>query len=276
MTDDNSLLYACVINDLALINERLINVKPAQLKKSTQETGTPLHAAALNENKEAVRLLLAAGADIELGNFLRNNAMLTCIAAGKLDMAKFLIEQGSDINKKGCQNRNALSQLLCYAWDRDFANYLVEQGCDATQTSRDNYSLLNDAACQNNGDAIEFLLQFPVEPAHLSSALCWGIIKNAPTAVNMLIANGANLDEMYATRKGLEKGAYHLAALHENGVELIQLLQRHGLDFSQAPERATVVRLDKTKLSPLEYAKAHFAKWPEASYLAANIAAMEA
>lgn len=275
MQDDHSLLYACVINDLNLIQQRLVNVKPAQLKKSTPETGAPLHAAALHENKEAVTLLLDAGADIELGNYLRNNALFACIETGKLDMARFLLEKGSDITKKGCQNRNVLSQLICYAWDRDFANYLVSLGCNPSHTSRDNYSLLNDAACLNNADAIDFLLQYPVDPAHLNSALCWGMIKNAPAAVTLLLEKGANLHEMHASRKGLEKGVYHLAALHENGEELLSLLIRHGIDFSIAPDRATVVRLDKTKLSPLDYAIAHLEKWPEARYLARNINVMQ-
>ena len=52
---------------------------------------------------------------IEAGNFLGNNAMLTCIASKKLDIAKYLIEKGSDVNKKGCQNRNALSQFILYS-----------------------------------------------------------------------------------------------------------------------------------------------------------------
>jgi len=54
MNDDKSLLYACYINDVKLVKERMENVNPTQLKKSTIEMGTPLHAAAVNENKEIV------------------------------------------------------------------------------------------------------------------------------------------------------------------------------------------------------------------------------
>lgn len=148
MQDDKSLLYACVINDLDLIKERLNGVKPAQLKKSTQETGTPLHAAAMNENKEAVDLLIAAGADMETRNFLGNNAMLTCIKAGKLEMARYLIEKGSDINKKGCQNRGALSQLILYSWNREFAEYLLNKAATACQAGvRERTS--SKVACRN-------------------------------------------------------------------------------------------------------------------------------
>ena len=36
MENDNSLLYACWINDIEIIKEKLVDVKPAQLKKSIQ------------------------------------------------------------------------------------------------------------------------------------------------------------------------------------------------------------------------------------------------
>lgn len=274
MEDDKSLLYACAVNDLELIKARLQNVKPAQLKKSSQETGTSLHAAAMHGNHEAVDLLLAAGADIDAGNFLRNNAMLTCIEAGKLDMARYLIEKGSDINKKGCQNRNALSQLICYSWNREFADYLVSKGCDISQTSRDQYSLLNDAAYSNNADAIDFLLKHGIDKSSFNSALCWAILKNAHDAVRFLLDQGVDLKDMYASCKGLEKGLYHAAATHENGTALIKLLMARGVDFSKVPERPVVTGLDKTKLSPLDYAKERLEKWPAATYLVENIQVM--
>ena len=167
MEKENSLLYACWINDIELIKEKLKSVKPSHFKKSTIEAGTPLHAAALNENKEAIELLLAAGANIEQGNFLGNNAMLTCIENGKLDMAKFLIEKGSDINKKGCQNRNALSQLILYSWDKTFAEYLLEKGCLINATSRDKETLLGDASAQNNIEAMNFLFEHGIDKCHI-------------------------------------------------------------------------------------------------------------
>ncbi|HGM5491682.1 TPA: ankyrin repeat domain-containing protein [Serratia fonticola] len=275
MEDDKSLLYACAMNDLSLIKLRLENAKPAQLKKSSQEAGTPLHAAALHGNKEAVDLLLAAGADIEAGNFLRDNAMHACIKAGKLDIARYLIEQGSDINQKGCQNRHALNQLICYAWDREFAEYLLGKGCDILQTSRDGYSMLNDAACSNNTDAIDFLMKNGIDKSALNSALCWAILKNAPEATRYLLDQGSSLEEMYAATKGLEKGLYHTLATKENGTDLIKLLISHGVDFNKPPQRAVVVGIDKTKLSPLEYARAHFIKWSAAVYLTDNIRVME-
>lgn len=56
---------------------------------------------------------------------------------------------------------------------------------------------------------------------------------------------------------------------------LYQDYRLDGVDFSKPSERAVVVGIDKTKLSPLEYAKAHFTKWPAAVYLAENIRVME-
>lgn len=274
MKADKSLLYACVINDLPMIKERVSNASPAQLNKRTQQDGTPLHAASLHENREAVELLLAAGADIEAGNFLGNNAMLTCIAEGKLAMARYLIEKGSDINKKGCQSRHALNQLICYSWDRDFAHYLLSQGCDINQTSRDKYDLLNIAACNNNTDALDFLLSNGINQTGIHSALCWGILKNSVEAVSLLLQRGASLTAMYPELKGLEKGVYHQAAVKESGEAMLALLSDAGIDFSLPPERAVVVGLEKTKLSPLEYAKAQLTAWPQSLWLNHNIKMM--
>ncbi|MHC6202476.1 ankyrin repeat domain-containing protein [Breznakiellaceae bacterium SP9] len=275
MQDDKSLLYACVINDMDLIKERLNNVSPAQLKKSTMETGTPLHAAVMNENKEAAAMLIAAGADMEAGNFLKNNAMLAGIEAGKLDMAKYLLEKGSNINKKGCQNRNALSLLILYSWNRDFAEYLLNKGCDINHLSIDKQSLLSDGASANNEDALGFLLEHGISRSFLNSALCWAIIHNSVDAVKLLLDKGADLDEMYASCKGIEKGLYHTTATGENRTALLKLLISRGVDFKKAPERAVVVDIDKSKLSPLDYAKEHFQKWPDAQYIMENINTIE-
>ena len=275
MKDDKSLLYACVADNLALIKERLVGVKSNQLKKSTQETGTPLHVAALNGNKEAVDLLLKAGADIEAGNFLGNNAMLTCISEKKLDMAMFLLEKGSNINKKGCQNRNALSQLIFYSWNRNFAKHLLEKGLDINQTAIDKQNLLGDAASSNNGDAIDFLLENGIDRNHFNSALCWAIIHNSVDAVKLLLDRGADLDKMYASCKGLEKGLYHITVSRQKRADMIKLLIERGVDFEKAPERSVVINLDKTKLSPLDFAKEHFEKWADATYIADNIKIIE-
>lgn len=274
MNDDGSLLYACAVNDQALIEQRLVNVKAAQLKKSAMETGTPLHAAALHGNLAAVDLLLAAGANLEAGNFMKNNAMLCCIEAGKLDMARHLIERGSDVNKKGCQNRHALSQLILFAWDRDFAQYLVSRGCHVNQTALDQQNLLGDAAGINNADAIEFLLANGVERTFCDGAVRHAVVHNGVAALRTLLAHGASLGDMYAG-KGIEKSTYHWAT-REGAGEMIALLKRHGVDFGQAPARAVVVGIDSTKLSPLEHAKAKLAQWPDAGYLRDNIAAMQA
>lgn len=275
MENDNSLLYACWVNDIELIKEKLKSVKPSHFKKSTTETGTPLHAAALNENKEAVDLLLEAGANIEQGNFLGNNAMLTCIEKGKLDMARYLIEKGSDINKKGCQNRNALSQLISYSWDKAFAEYLVNKGCLINTTSRDKETLLGDAAAWNNTEAMNFLFEHGIDKSYMNNAMCWSIIYNSTQAVRLFLNMGADLDEMYSLCKGIEKSLYHgVLAVNNRGnrSEMITLLFNAGVDFRQTPQRPVSVGLDKTKLSPYDYAIEKAKKFPgESDFISANI-----
>lgn len=274
MEKDNSLLYACWLNDITLIKERLEGVKPTQLKKTTQETGTPLHLAALNGNFEAVDLLIAAGADLEQGNFLGDNAMLACIEQGNLLMAKHLIEKGSDINKKGCQNRNALNQLIFYSWNEDFAQYLINKGCLINATARDGESLLQSAAVNNNTQAIQFLLSQGIDKAFLDKSLCWSIIYNLVDATGCLLNNGANLENMYLACKGIEKSLYHdtvSAGNRGSRQEMIKLLHDEGVDFKKAPARPISTYLEKTKLSPYDYAKERLSKFPQLTFIQDNI-----
>ena len=99
--DDGSLLYACHVNDMSLIQERIKGAKQKQLKQRHDNIGLPLHAAAVNENYKAVELLLSQGADLSWRNLVDNNAMLHCVVNGKLRMAKYLIERGTDVNAQG-------------------------------------------------------------------------------------------------------------------------------------------------------------------------------
>lgn len=275
MKDDKSLLYACYINDVTLIKERLQNVTPTQLKKSTIEMGTPLHAAAINENEEVVDLLLEAGINIEIGNFLKDSPLLTCIEEGKYEMAKYLIEKGADVNKKGCQNRHSLSKLILYSWNMPFAHYLLQKGCDINQTAIGKQSLLNDAASSNNKEALDFLLANGIKREYLNSAVCWAIIHNAVDSVHLLLDSGADLNEMYASCKGIEKGLYHIAIARKGYDKMVRLLIDRGVDFKAVPERAVVVGIDRTKLSPLEFAKEKLQKWPAETYIIDNIGIVE-
>lgn len=275
MEKDNSLLYACYINDIELIKERLNNVKTSQLKKSTRETGTPLHIAAINGNYEAVDLLLEAGSYIEAGNFLKNSPLLNCIENNKLHMARYLIEKGANVNKKGCQNRHALSQLILYAWDTEFAKYLLEKGCDINQKSIDKGTLLGDAASSDNQKAIDFLLKNGIDKNYFNSALCWAIIHKSVDAVRLLLNNGGNFDEMYAQCKGIEKGLYHIVARGSLHTNMLKLLLEKGIDFTEIPTRAVVVGLDKTKLSPIDYIKEELRLFPEATFLQKHIEIIE-
>lgn len=279
MENDNSLLYACWINDIELIKERLKTVKASHLKQSTQETGTPLHAAALHENKIAIDLLLEAGANIEQGNFLNNNAMLTCIESGKLDMAKYLIEKGSNVNKKGVQNRGAFSQLILYSWDKDFAEYLLAKGYLINATAQDKQSLLGDAAARNNIEAMNFLFENGIDRSYMNKAMCWAIIYNSTETVRTFLEMGVDLSEMYSLAKGIEKSLYHnMLAMDNRGSrkEMITLLFGAGVDFKLAPDRAVTLGLDKTKLSPYDYAIERKQKYPGlGEFVSANLSVID-
>ena len=152
---------------------------------------------------------------------------------------------------------------------------MLRKGCGINQTARDKCSLLSDVASSNNEDVIDFLLENRIDKSYLSSSTCWAIIHGCADAVKLLLNKGADLDAMYASCKGLEKGLYHITATREGREDMIRLLASAGVDFKKTPNRAIVIGLDKTNLSPLDFAKKQFGKWPDATYIADNIKTIE-
>lgn len=255
MEDDKSLLYACIINDVELIKERLEKATPAQLKKKDMEHGTALHAAAVHGNKEAVDLLLKKGADLSWKDSMKDTPMLSCIQNGKLEMAKYLIEIGSDVNAQGFHNRNGFSQLIvCRTWDKEFAQYLVDKGCDVNSMSRDQCSLLMDAAGYNNAEALKFLLDHGADKSKLPVVCCEAVLSKAVDTARFLFEMGITQEEMFQQGKGIERGCFHQALLQEGNEEMVKLLCRY-IDLTAPPKRAVNTWTMTTKLSPLDFIK---------------------
>lgn len=188
------------------------------------------------------------------------------------------MKKGSDVNRKGCPNSNALNQLVLYAWDADFAAYLVRQGCWLQATARDQETLLESAASVNNCEAIAFLLAQGIEQGSIGKALCWAIIYNAVDAVRCLLANGADIAAMYAGCKGVEKSLYHMVLAWDNRGSrqaMIRVLLEAGVDFKQPPARAITLGLEKTKRSPYDYACEKRQAQPEHTFMQENLALVD-
>jgi uncharacterized protein len=88
---------------------------------------TPLMEAAETGDIEVGKLLLANGAEINMGDTFGDPAVNVAAFNGQLEFAKMLIEMGADPNIRGYGNRTAVGQALVQGHD-DIADFLLSVG----------------------------------------------------------------------------------------------------------------------------------------------------
>ncbi|KAF8832890.1 hypothetical protein HHX47_DHR1001693 [Lentinula edodes] len=78
-------------------------------------------------NLDIVKFLVENGANVNAHGGDCGNALQTAICWGKVDIMKFLVENGANVNACGGEHGNAL-QAAVYLGRADIVKYLVEQG----------------------------------------------------------------------------------------------------------------------------------------------------
>lgn len=147
-----------------LINQKGFDINCVDKKNSDQ---TPLMIAVSNRdvNIEMVRFLVENGADINaVGGKYKSTVIDLAIQAGSLDKIKFLLDAGVDINY---QTSDGYDVLINAMHGRDIKqdenlipilNLLIERGAEVDGVSSYGESALNVASYRGRFDAVELLL----------------------------------------------------------------------------------------------------------------------
>jgi ankyrin repeat protein len=122
---DNSESFYQVIrqNDLASLQTL---VKAAGVKVKDTRGTTPLHHAAAYGSAEAVRLLLAAGADPNARNDFEVTPLMW--AATEPEKVKLLVNQGADVNAKSKMGRTAIWIAAANDGSYGIVKFLLDHG----------------------------------------------------------------------------------------------------------------------------------------------------
>lgn len=81
---------------------------------------SPLADATRQGNLEIMKLLIKAGADVNLQMEEGDTALMDAALAGNLDAVKILVEAGADVNLKNCSGEHALSMAAYNAHEEIF------------------------------------------------------------------------------------------------------------------------------------------------------------
>jgi ankyrin repeat protein len=90
---------------------------------------TPLILACSNGHLKIVELLIEAGADIEQRRWNSDEDLTPIHFAASLDILKYLLNQGADINATDMMNNTLINRVI---HDNTWASFLIDRGADPT------------------------------------------------------------------------------------------------------------------------------------------------
>jgi ankyrin repeat protein len=198
-----------------------------QLKETAADTGsqndtdrTPPRTATLHdaENAAAAELLIAAGADVELGDCDGRRPLHTAVAAeGREEVVQVLLNRGADVDSRDHREQTPLHWASYAA----AAELLIDSGADVEAEDVDGFTPLQNALYYRHSGVVKVLLDrgalFERRDADvhardhagrtsLHSAACnahWGI-----DAIELLLSKGAGVN----SRDNKQQTPLHLAA----------------------------------------------------------------
>ncbi|MEO1513567.1 MAG: ankyrin repeat domain-containing protein [Bacteroidota bacterium] len=121
----------------------------------TNQKYTLLHYAIKHDNLRAVKLLLARGADPNRF-FEDKSALMFAIKMGKMNIIKYLLESGVDVNLQNRRKKTAIYYAAKYG-GKEEARLLVEKGASIKLKDYKGRTPLDYAMANKNGPVAEYL-----------------------------------------------------------------------------------------------------------------------
>ncbi|SFJ75093.1 ankyrin repeat domain-containing protein [Thermoflavimicrobium dichotomicum] len=196
---------------------------PELVKTSFVNGNTLLHYAG---NREIAALLIELGADLDCTNDFAETPLITAVWDERIDVVKFLLEQGVDVNHQDRDGNSALHVAAALGSEK-MAKLLLSAGADVHLQNEDEITPLIDAVKNNQISVVPLLLEHGanpnIAPFHDEPPLHIATRTDNREMIELLLKHGA--DPNFRDSSG--ETALHYAARYENK-ELISILLKHG------------------------------------------------
>lgn len=237
---------------LEYFNERGFNIN------QVSNVGTPLHHAVVNDRSDVIKYLLRMGANMFAKNkgdvnavelaveegrieivkeFLTNNydintcrnkmkATLLYRAANRnqLDIVKYLIQEGANVNLKDTNGRGPLFAAVL-GNSEDVIRFLIGNKCRTHDLDKDDCSLMHAAASVGNFNIIKLLqklnLSVTAKSKDTSTPLHYAVENGHVDCVNYLMEQTSKI----FTQNSRTETLFHMAA-KSGSVDLLKLLHK--------------------------------------------------
>ncbi|MDH4158450.1 MAG: ankyrin repeat domain-containing protein, partial [candidate division Zixibacteria bacterium] len=251
--------------DLAQV-KALLAQSPELLNEKSRNNLTPLNLAAMEGRTEIVAYLLAAGADMSLGDNENSKPLHNAAARGQTEVIRLLLDRGADVNvRDDNQMTPLLFALIRYpeaarlliergadikaqgsrGWPpllyavigghRDIAELLIERGANVNEQGNDGIAPLHSASSFGRDSVFQLLIdkgaRIDVRNEHGETPLCYALNANCLDEARTLIERGADVN----IRTEANRTPLHSAA-QRGTVAIAELLLANGAEINAADD----------------------------------------
>lgn len=118
-----------------------------------------LHIPAGKGDLEKVKAELASGKDVDAKDIVGQTALMYAAEQGRLDVVKYLVENGADVNAQSDRRGRGTALIYASAANRiTTMEYLLEHGADINATSTIDETALIWATALGHVKSVRFLL----------------------------------------------------------------------------------------------------------------------
>ncbi|MFM8453404.1 MAG: ankyrin repeat domain-containing protein [Gammaproteobacteria bacterium] len=231
-------------NDFEKTTKMIENGHPIDrvLLKDNLQT-SPLYLAAYYGDSELVKFLLKHGADPnKIDEYFKETPLITAVKKRKKDIIKILIENKANIHLNMDKNKNNNALYIATSMnDLDMVKYLVDLGYDLNTTlNQKDWSPLDIAIMGDYKDIFEFFLSkkafFNHQLEGEGNSLNVALTMYAKDMALALIEKGINLN-IKAKEKDDHPPIYMALLLQD--FDIVKKLVAHGADFKNFRKRIT-------------------------------------
>lgn len=183
--------------DLARV-KGLIDADPSMLESKDAAGSTPLIAACAGGQLEVAKFLVGKGADINAGDNEDSRAIHLAGVSGSVELLGYLLGLGIEVDTR---DENGMTALLFagYRGQAEAVDYLISKGADVNVTTNGGGTMVHAASYAGNVDMLERLFaggaKADLPPDQYNNTpLAGAAMRCRDDAVKLLIKNGASLE----------------------------------------------------------------------------------